>query len=131
MNEATPISLRKALEKVKFLGDRTPETTSEEAMKAFTELGKYRDGSIFFGHYAGSSEWERHPKGDEIVMVIEGETNLFLLVDGIEVENILTDGELIVVPENVWHRFVTPRSVQVMTVTPQPTDHSKDWPENA
>ena len=131
MEKATPISLKKALDKVNFIGDRTPETSSEEAMKAFTELSEYRDGAIYFGHYAGNSEWERHPNGDEIVMVVEGETNLILLKDGIEAENTLAKGELLIVPKNIWHRFVTDDGVQVMTVTPQPTDHSQGWPEDA
>ena len=36
--------------------------------------------------------------------------------------------QLVVVPQGTWHRFETPDSVLVMSVTPQPTDHSTDLP---
>ena len=34
----------------------------------------------------------------------------------------------VVVPQGTWHRFETPESVLVMSVTPQPTDHSTEPP---
>jgi len=131
MPKATAISIDAAFSQLKFLGDRTPETTEEEAEDAFAMLSEYRDGGVFIGHYAGDSEWERHANGDEIVFVIEGETTLILLVDSSEVSNTLRQGELLVVPGNTWHRFETPKAVKVMTVTPQPTDHSIERPQNA
>ena len=65
------------------------------------------------------------------MFVLEGETTLLLLVDGDEIPNPLKEGELLVVPRNVWHRFETPKGMKVMTVTPQPTDHSIERPESA
>ena len=43
---------------------------------------------------------------------------------------------LVIVPEGTWYRFDPPNEVKVMTVTPQPTDHSIEhrltgWPESA
>jgi hypothetical protein len=35
---------------------------------------------VFVGHWAGASEWERHPAGDEIVMVLDGQTTIHVLV---------------------------------------------------
>ena len=129
MLKVTPISLKSAFSKLQFLANRTPETTDEEATDAFATLSEYRDGGLFIGHYAGYSEWERHPNGDEIVMVVEGETTSILLVDNSEVSNKLGEGELLVVPQNTWHRFESPKGVKVMTVTPQPTEHSIDLPQ--
>ena len=94
-------------------------------------LSEYRDGAVFIGHYAGDSKWERHSNGDEIVFVIEGETTLILLVGGKENPNTLGQGELLVVPKNTWHRFETSKAVKIMSVTPQPTDHSIERPDNA
>jgi len=37
-------------------------------------------------------------------------------------------GELIVVPQGVWHRFETPEGVKVVAVTPKPTDHQVNRP---
>ncbi len=130
MPKATPISLDTAFSQLKFLANRTPETSDEEAKDAFATLSEYRDGGVFIGHHAGNSEWERHSNGDEVVFVLEGETTLILLVDNHEVSNKLEEGGLLVVPQNTWHRFETPTGVKVLTVTPQPTDHSIERPKS-
>ena len=130
MVERNPVSIQEAFEKVKFLENRTPETSDVDAKEAFAKLSEYRDGGVFIAHYAGNSEWERHPKGDELVLVIEGETTLILLSDNVEASHKLGKHELLVVPKNIWHRFETPLGVKVMTVTPQPTDHSIERPKN-
>jgi len=131
MPRATPISITAEFFRPKFLANRTPETSDEEAEGAFAMLSEYRNGTIFIGHYAGNSKWERHVNGDEIVFVVEGETTLILLVDNKEVSNRLGQGELLVVPENTWHRFETSKAVKIMPVTPQPTEHSIERPDNA
>ncbi len=131
MPRATPISITAEFSRLKFLANRTPETSEEEAEGAFAMLSEYRDGAVFIGHYAGNSEWERHSNGDEIVFVVEGETTLILLVKGKEIPNTLGQGELLVVPANTWHRFETSKAVKIMSVTPQPTDHSIERPDTA
>ena len=128
MPKSKVISFAKGFAKLKFVGDRTPESTDEQLAGAFAELAPYRDGAIFIGHYAGTSEWERHSQGDEIVYVLEGETTLILLTESGEVRNILQAGEFLIVPQNTWHRFETPSGVKIMTATPQPTDHSVSHP---
>jgi len=129
MIETTPTKITDAFARLTFLSDRTPDTTPEQAANAFARVSDYRDGGIFIGHYAGNSEWERHANGDELVFVVEGETTLILLADGGEVPKALRGGELLVVPRNTWHRFETPEGVKIMTVTPQPTDHSRERPD--
>ena len=131
MPKATPISIEAAFTQLKFLANRTPETSDKEAEGAFAMLSEYRDGAVFIGHYAGNSKWERHSNGDEIVFVVEGETTLILLVKDKEIPNTLGQGELLVVPKNTWHRFETSKAVKIMSVTPQPTDHSIERPDNA
>tara|TARA_R110000772_G_scaffold30532_14_gene75740 strand:- start:5474 stop:5869 length:396 start_codon:yes stop_codon:yes gene_type:complete len=131
MTKGTPISIQEGLNKTEFFGNRTPETNPEDFKRAFTILSDYRNGAIFLANYAGNSDWERHANGDEIVYVVEGETTLFLIENSIEKPNILKAGELLVVPENTWHRFETPKGAKVMTITPQPTDHSREWPHDA
>ena len=126
MSNAKPLSLESAFCNLVFEPARTPESQNLEA--AFCELSPYRNGAIYLGHWAGQSEWEIHREGDEIVMVIEGETNLTLLADGKEITHHLESGYLLVVPQGTWHQFSTPKSVKVMTVTPQPTDHSIERP---
>ncbi|MEM7140216.1 MAG: cupin domain-containing protein [Actinomycetota bacterium] len=93
------------------------------------QAAPYRDGSVFAVHYAGESEWERHPAGDEIVVVVDGATTMTLVVDGDEHRVPMRGGEMIVVPQGVWHRFSTPELTKIMTVTPLPTDHRLERPD--
>ena len=123
---AEPRSIDAALAALTFLPDRTPATTDEDAGDAFGRLAPYRDGAVVVGHWAGASEWERHPAGDEIVMVVDGGTTIVLLEDGAERAHPMGPGDLIVVPQRTWHRFETPDAVKVLSVTPQPTEHRSD-----
>jgi hypothetical protein len=50
------MSIDRAIAALTFLSDRTPKTTAEESADAFTLLSDYRDGGVFAGHWAGSSE---------------------------------------------------------------------------
>lgn len=123
-----PVSVAAELDRLTPLFGRTPTTSDEERADAIAELAPYRDGGVYIGHWGeGSSEWERHP-ADEVVAVVEGETTVFLLIDGDEVSNTLGRADLIVVPSNTWHRFETPGMVKVITVTPQPGDHQVERP---
>ena len=123
MPRPEPASVPEAIARLKFLPDRTPSTTDEQSADSFDQLSAYRDGGVFVGHWAGTSEWERHPAGDEIVMVIEGDTTIYFLTDAGEQSAGLGAGDLVVVPRATWHRFETPTAVKILSVTPQPTDH--------
>lgn len=128
MSKQQAITLRESFKELTFLADRTANTTEQESAGAFGLLCEYRDGGIFIAHYAGASEWEQHPQGDEIVQVLEGETQLVTLDGRIETKHSLQAGQIFVVPCAVWHRFESPKGVKVMTVTPQPTLHSIETP---
>jgi len=128
MPKSVAISIDDEFSKIKFLANRTPETTDEQAKGAFAQLSDYRDGAIFIVHYAGFSEWEMHGNGDELVQVLGGETTLVLLIDNQEQSHRLSSGQLLVVPKGVWHRFESPKGVKVMTITPQPTEHRVEHP---
>jgi mannose-6-phosphate isomerase-like protein (cupin superfamily) len=72
--------------------------------------------------------WKVHlfkqQRRDELVQVIEGETTLVLLKDDVEHKSKLMPGELLVVPQGVWHRFESPKGLKVLTITPPPTEYS-------
>jgi quercetin dioxygenase-like cupin family protein len=123
-----PVSVVDAVAGLRFLPDRSPATTAEESDGVFARLADYREGGVFVGRWAGISEWERHTVGEEIVIVMEGSTTIFFLTDDDELPAELTSGHLVIVPQGTWHRFETPDSVLVMSVTPQPTDHSVHRP---
>lgn len=92
-------------------------------------LSTYRDGGVFVGHWAGRSEWERHPVGDEFVMVLNGATTIFFLTDEGDIGASLGTGEFVIVPQGTWHRFETRDGVKLLSVTPMPTDHEPDRPD--
>jgi mannose-6-phosphate isomerase-like protein (cupin superfamily) len=129
MSKSKPISINEGFSKVKCFEGRTPKSSNGEMQDAFVKLTDFDQSSIYLTHYSGFSEWERHPAGDELVQVVEGETTLVLLNDGIEAKNKLCQGEFLVVPQGVWHRFESPKGLKVLTITPPPTEHSIDMPK--
>jgi len=117
------IDLSRDLSGLVTLKGRGPHTTEDEAQASFMKLTDFRDGALFAASFSGSSGWERHPKGDEIVQILEGSTRLDVIV-GDEIESHhLTAGMLLVVPQGCWHQFISEDGVKVMTATPQPTEH--------
>ena len=129
MEDLKKRSIPAVLETLTYLPDRTPEASMDGGTAgAFATLFDYRDGGVYVGHYSGSSAWERHPQGDEIVMAIEGYTTLILLEDGVEVPIDLKAQEMVVVRANTWHRFKNARELKVMAVTPQPSEHQLEHP---
>ena len=70
-------SLLQLLAGLKYLPNRTPGMAFDGSTnEAFAEVMPYRDGAAYVGFYSGSSEWERHPKGEEIVLALEGTTTV-------------------------------------------------------
>jgi len=103
---------------------RGAHTTEAEVDAAFTALADFRDGGVFVGSFSGDSGWEIHPKGDEIVQILDGATQLTIMhADGPEIFD-LRAGMLLVVPKGHWHRFSSDNGVTVLTATPQPTMHT-------
>jgi mannose-6-phosphate isomerase-like protein (cupin superfamily) len=122
-------SLHQLLAGLKYLPNRTPEMAFDgNASEAFAEVAPYRDGAVYVGYYSGSSEWERHPNGEEIVLALEGTTTIVLLKDAGPERVFLAERDLVVVPAGVWHRFENSERLQVLTVTPQPTEHRLEVP---
>jgi quercetin dioxygenase-like cupin family protein len=119
----TVIDLDAELAKLTMLKDRTPTTPEADREGAFARLAPYRDGGLFSAKFAGTSAWERHPQGDEIVHIVAGATTLHLMTDAGRQSLALRAGMLAIVPQNTWHQFEAPDGVTLMTATPQPTEH--------
>ena len=107
-----------------MLRNRGAHTTEEEAQASFSNLAPFRDGGIFAAFFSGSSGWERHPKGDELVHILEGSTRFDIIIDDDMQSLDLVAGMLLVVPQGCWHRFESGKGVKVLTATPQPTAHA-------
>jgi len=118
------VDIKATIAPLPVLRGRGPETSEAEAGAAFATLAEYEAGGVFAGSFEGSSAWERHPNGDELVQILDGAARVTVLTDeGPRVLD-MRAGMLTVVPRNCWHRFEAPDGVTVMTMTPQPTFHS-------
>lgn len=124
--KARAISITDALAQLPMLKGRRPDTAEADVGAAFAVLSAYDEtAGIFTGSFSGQSAWERHPMGDELVQVIDGSTELQILTGAGRERLELKAGMLTVVPKGQWHRFNSAEGVSLMTITPQPTDHSR------
>ena len=117
------IDLKTEFASLTMLENRTPTSSEADRKGAFARLAPYRDGALFSAKFAGTSAWERHPQGDEIVQIVDGATTLHLITEEGRQSLTLTAGMIAIVPQNAWHQFEAPGGVSVMTITPQPTEH--------
>ena len=121
----TIVDVKAEMAKLTMLKGRRPDMTEADrkGTNAFVTLTPFRDGNIFSAKFSGSGAWERHPNGDELVQVVEGETKFHIITDaGPETHN-LKAGMLVIVPQGAWHRFEAPDGVALITATPKPTEH--------
>ncbi len=118
------VNIQRDLADLPMLKNRVGHPTDEESRQSFAQLYTYRDGGIFVAHFQGDSGWERHPKGDEVVQILEGDTHMNIIVDDVVESLDLSAGMMVVVPQGCWHRFRSDTGVKVMTTTPRPTEHT-------
>jgi len=117
------VDLKAELGKLTMLRGRTPTTTRAEREGTSAQLATYRDGHIFTSKFAGKGAWERHPKGDELVHIIDGAGVLHIVTDEGTQSVTVSAGMLMIVPQGAWHRFHSPEGVTLMTATPVPSEH--------
>jgi len=68
--------------------------------------------------------WERHPLGDEIVIVLEGAGTFVHQIDGAETRIEVTPGATVINPRGVWHTADVSVPIKAVYITPCPeTDH--------
>ena len=94
--------------------------------RIFAELNECAVGAVRF---AAKPPWERHPGGDELVHVLEGELELSLLAPEGRSEVTVSAGSVFVVPRGLWHRSCPRGVVSVLFVTPT-RDGEHSWAED-
>lgn len=86
-----------------------------------------RDFNGFAGHTLVSvhefdapwETWERHPAGDEIVMLLSGQVTLVLRTGtGEDTVSLQTAGDYVIVPRNTWHTARTTLPTRMLFITP-------------
>jgi mannose-6-phosphate isomerase-like protein (cupin superfamily) len=81
-------------------------------------LGVLDRATIGLFRFSGSAPWERHPDGDELIVVLEGGGEITVLTDEGPVTAELRPGRLFVCPRGLWHRPVATPSMTALYVTP-------------
>jgi len=121
----TIVDLKAETGRLSMLKGRRPDMLEEErrASGAFKTLTPFRDGNIFSAKFSGNGAWERHPNGDELVQVLDGETRFHIITEDGPQTHTLKAGMLVIVPQGAWHRFESPDWVTLITATPKPTEH--------
>lgn len=62
--------------------------------------------------------WERHPAGDEILVLLSGELELVIDTDAGERRIVVKAGETFVMPKGLWHRGIVRAPGELMFITP-------------
>ena len=81
-------------------------------------LGWLDQATIVVTKFAGLAPWERHPAGDELIVVLEGGGEITVLTDDGPVVAELRPGRLFVCPKGLWHRAHAQPAMTALYVTP-------------
>jgi len=109
--------LRAALRSVPHL-NITADTTAEDAGAAVRNVARIGNLTLGVMSYTGLTPWERHPDGDELLLVLDGELEVTALTDDGQVKRKLRAGEAFVCPQGLWHRQFAAKSVSMLYGTP-------------
>ena len=66
-----------------------------------------------------AGHWERHPAGEELVVLLAGAVDFILdEPDGERTVALRESGEAVLVPPGIWHRFAVRQPGRLLFVTP-------------
>jgi mannose-6-phosphate isomerase-like protein (cupin superfamily) len=103
----------------------TVSTTEEDAIAAERTLTSFNQCMVGLVRYSGQPPWERHPGGDELLHILEGEVDVTVLTDGGPVHEVARAGSVCVVPRGLWHRTLARSAVTLLYMTPaEGNEHS-------
>jgi len=90
------------------------------SQRANESLGSFDQASIGIGRYvAGSSPWEKHNNGDELLLVTDGQVQIEVIgPTGDSRTELLGEGSLFVVPKGKWHQLTATDNVNILYISP-------------
>lgn len=72
-----------------------------------------------YGFESAWNMWERHPAGDEVVVLLSGSATMTIRKQGGEEVVTLTEpGSFVVIPRNTWHTAETSEPTRMLFITP-------------
>jgi mannose-6-phosphate isomerase-like protein (cupin superfamily) len=81
------------------------------------------------GAFTGRPPWEQHTQGDELLLILAGESELTVLERQGPITSTLSAGRLVVVPQGHWHANKAPKGVTMLYLTPREgNEHSWEHP---
>jgi mannose-6-phosphate isomerase-like protein (cupin superfamily) len=87
--------------------------------RAYESLGTFDSTSLGIGRYVpGSSPWERHNNGDELLYIVDGEVDIEVLGGDEPFKATLRQGALFVVPRGRWHQLTAHAMVNIVFSSP-------------
>jgi mannose-6-phosphate isomerase-like protein (cupin superfamily) len=96
----------------------SPSTTEEEAGAAVRELALLNQCVLGLTRFSGRTPWERHPDGDELLHVLDGEVEITVLTDDGPVDVHMGTGSVFVCPRGLWHCQRSPTGATLLFATP-------------
>jgi mannose-6-phosphate isomerase-like protein (cupin superfamily) len=91
----------------------------------------FHDCTCGVGCFTGRPPWERHNAGDEMLLVLAGESQLTVIEGGQRASQVIQAGALVVVPRGLWHNNDAPRGVTMVYLTPtEGNEHSFEDPDS-
>ncbi len=102
-----------------------PSWSTKDGQVSFWSLEEnFNGGSVWVGRFTGMSPWERHPDGEELLHVLEGEVDVTVITKEGPTTTVLKSGSVFVVPRGLWHRHYAREEVLEYGATPGKTEHS-------
>ena len=81
-------------------------------------LGSLDRASVLITRHHGLPPWERHPDGDELIVVLDGGGEITVLTEDGPVRSELRPGRIFVCPKGLWHRTDAQPEMTALYVTP-------------
>lgn len=107
----------------------SPNMTEDDAAAAMQLLAPFNQCTLGVVRFSGETPWERHPDGDELLHVLDGEVRLTILTDEPRLQATVAAGSIFVVPRGLWHRQLAHRGATLLFATPtEKTENS--WAED-
>jgi mannose-6-phosphate isomerase-like protein (cupin superfamily) len=84
-------------------------------------VGELNDSYVKLVKLKGEFVWHHHDAEDELFMVVKGTLRIGIREDGREREEVVRQGEFIIVPRGVEHRPAADEEVHLMLLEPKTT----------
>ena len=105
------------------IGDATSEAEANDAVR---EVGWLGDRMLGVMRFSGQTPWERHPDGDELLHVLEGQVDITVLTETGATLISAGAGSVFVCPQGLWHRQYARESVTILFGTQVRTSEISD-----